>query len=55
VPENIQFSISCRFFTQLNCTVKLREYGALKRRYAACYVLRRLIFEILYLLRADDF
>jgi hypothetical protein len=29
VPENIQFSFSCGFVTQLNCTVYLRVYGAL--------------------------
>jgi hypothetical protein len=29
VPENIQFSFSRSFFTQLNCTVQLRVYGAL--------------------------
>ena len=28
VPEIIQFSFSCSFFTQLNCTVLLRVYGA---------------------------
>jgi len=29
VPENIQFSFSCSFFTQLNSTVWLWVYGAL--------------------------
>ena len=29
VPENIQFSFSLNFFTQLNCRVYLRIYGAL--------------------------
>jgi hypothetical protein len=29
VPENIQFSFSCSFFTRLNCTVLLKLYGAL--------------------------
>jgi hypothetical protein len=29
MPENIQFSFSCSYFTQLNCTVLLRVYEAL--------------------------